>query len=103
ETSGNDRDPAGFVYIGGNKPSRRLEIGQQGSPLADLLKVIDGKRHSGFARNCEQVQHRVGGAPSAGNPRNSILKCRTSKNIFRANSPFQGLQNDLTATEGDII
>ena len=44
-------NPSGAMHIGRDEPAEGFQIAQQRGALADLLKVIDFKRNSRFARD----------------------------------------------------
>ncbi len=58
---------------------------------------------SGFARDGEQMQHRVGRAPGAGDSGNGVLKGGAGENAARQNALLQNIHDDLAAAEGDFV
>ena len=72
---------ARFVKIVGDKPPAGFEVGDQRRALADTIEIIDGQFDASFARDGEQMQHRIGRAAGRRNRGNGILDRFTGNDL----------------------
>ena len=100
---GDDRDAAGFVDVGGDVFSGRLQVREQRRALADFLEVVDGERDSHLARHRQQVQHGVGRSAGAGDAGDRVLERGAGQDVSRRDAFLQQIHNDLAALERDFV
>lgn len=74
-------DASHFVKVLHDIGARRLQIREIWSAVTDSLEIIDGKRHVGSSRHCEQMENGVRGASEDIDNSYGILKGLASQNV----------------------
>ena len=74
-------DASHFVKVLHHIGTRRLQIRKIRSAVANSLEIIDGKRHIGSSRHCEEMEDGVRGASEDVDNSYCILKGLAGQNI----------------------
>ena len=99
----NQRGSARCIEVGSRKSTARLEIGQEGDLAVDLVEIVDGQAHAGFAGDGQEVENGIRRASGRRDGRDgifdrpSVMICRGRRSLFRRS------MTSLPAFKGDVV
>ena len=91
------------IEVRRGKSSARLEVGEQRHLPVDLVEVVDAQFDVGFARDGEQMQHRIRRAAGGGDRGDGVLQGFPRDDLLGAQVSFQQIHDHHAAFEGHVV
>ena len=103
QSLGDELNATGFVQIVCDKTAARFEIRDERSARADPIEIVDGQLDAGFARDSQQVQHRIGGAARRGHRCDRVLDRFAGENLGRPEIAAQKIDHQFAGVERGVF
>ena len=92
---GDQLDAAGVIDVKRHVFPAGAKIGDDRRTFADRIEIVDLERDARFARDCEQMQHAIGGTAGTGRGCDRVLERIAREQIAWAHAAPQEIHHDL--------